>query len=135
MSSLMRLFLLTLIAAPVTYLIYRLARGLGYLEPAASKQHEYRRTITAAVYALLLFLPVFFYGWEKGWPRIWIVFGVANALALLFFGAVGVTAAVKLWRLRHSDALPDPAPAPESDEEPSPLDQAEITPGVPENPS
>ena len=53
------------VAAPaVAFLVSRLARGLGFLEPPADKQQEYRRTIVVALFALLLFLPVLFYGFE-----------------------------------------------------------------------
>ena len=90
-------------AAPaVAYLVYRLARGLGFLEPPIDRQHELRREIVVSIYALIIFLPVLFYGWEKGWPRAWILFGIFNGLVLLFFGAFGARAAVRLWRLRHS---------------------------------
>lgn len=102
MSRPMRLLMLALIATPaITYLIYRLARGLGFLEPPASKEHEHRRTIMVALYAFLVFVPILVYGYEKGWPRVWAIFGIVNALALVFFAVLGTVAAVKLWRLRH----------------------------------
>jgi hypothetical protein len=119
MSRPMRLLMIALIATPaITYAVYRLARGLGYLDPPATKEQEYRRTVTVALYAFLIFLPTFFYGYEKGWPRVWAIFGVINGLALMFFAAMGAAAAVRLWRLRHplgppSQASPDPSP-PES---------------------
>src|SRR5262249_61320788 len=54
MTRAMRLFILALLAAPAfTYFVYRLARGLGFLEPAVDKQHEYRRTILTALFAFL----------------------------------------------------------------------------------
>jgi hypothetical protein len=53
----MRLLMLALIATPaITYLIYRLARGLGFLDPPASKEQELRRTIMVALYAFLVFV-------------------------------------------------------------------------------
>ena len=96
-------------AAPAfAWLVYRLAKGLGFLEAPADRQHELRRTIVVAVYAFLLFLPVLFYGFEKRWPRAWVIFGIVDGLALLFFAASGVWAARTLWRLRHAQvALPD----------------------------
>jgi hypothetical protein len=107
MSRPMRLLALALIATPaITYLIYRLARGLGFLDPPASREQEYRRTIIVALYAFLIFLPVLFYGYEKGWPRAWVIFGVVNGLALAFFATLGTVAAVKLWRLRHGRGAP-----------------------------
>ncbi|MFN2385406.1 MAG: hypothetical protein ABR576_03835 [Thermoanaerobaculia bacterium] len=104
MSRPMRLLVLVLIATPaITYLIYRLARGLGFLDPPATKEQEHRRTIMVALYAFLVFLPTLVYGYEKGWPRVWAIFGVVNALALTFFAALGTLSAVKLWRLRHGE--------------------------------
>ena len=98
-------------AAPAfAWIVYRLARGLGFLEPPADRQHELRRTIVVAVYAFLLFLPVLFYGFEKRWPRAWVIFGIVDGLALLFFAASGAWAARTLWRLRHPEpVLPEPA--------------------------
>lgn len=94
------------LAAPAfAYLVYRLAKGLGFLEPPMNRQHELRRTIVLAVYAFLLFLPVLFYGFEKRWPRAWVLFGFVDGLALLFFAASGMWAARSLWKLRHA-ALP-----------------------------
>jgi hypothetical protein len=102
-----------LAAAPAfAWIVYRLARGLGFLEPPADRQHELRRSIVVAIYAFLLFLPVLFYGFEKRWPRAWVIFGVVDGLALLFFAASGAWAARALWKLRHAEAvLPEPAPA------------------------
>ena len=106
------MLLALVVASPIAYLVYRLARGLGFLEPPIDKQHEHRRTIIIALYAFLLFLPVLIYGFEKGWPRAWILFGIVNGLVLLFFAASGVWAARQLWRLRHPDAMPSPAESP-----------------------
>ena len=88
--------------------VYRLARGLGFLEPPSDRQHELRRTIVVAIYAFLLFLPVLFYGFEKRWPRAWVIFGVVDGLALLFFAVSGAWAARALWKLRHEPVLPEP---------------------------
>jgi predicted Na+-dependent transporter len=99
----------TVVAAPaIAFAVYRLARGLGFLDPAMDKQHEHRRTIVVALYALLLFLPVLFYGFEKQWPRAWVLFGIATGLALLVTSAIGIRSAVLLWKLRH----PPPTEAP-----------------------
>ncbi|MGH9316181.1 MAG: hypothetical protein ACRD1P_03615 [Thermoanaerobaculia bacterium] len=100
----LRWMLLAVIAAPViAYFVYRLAKGLGFLEPPVDKQHEYRREIIVALYSFLLFLPVLLYGYEKGWPRAWILFGIFNVLALIFFAVSGVWSARRLWRLRHAE--------------------------------
>lgn len=102
----MRWMVLTLFAAPAFgYLVYRLAKGLGFLEPPINKEHEYRRTILVSLYTFLLFLPVLIYGFEKGWPRAWILFGILNGLVLVVFATSGVWSAMRLWRLRH----PEPA--------------------------
>ncbi|MGH9399748.1 MAG: hypothetical protein ACRD00_05225 [Thermoanaerobaculia bacterium] len=98
--------LLALLSAPaLAYLVFLLARGLGFLDPPLSPEHELRRTITLALYALLLFLSIFLFGWGRGWPRAWIVFAVVNGLALAAFAAIGVVAGARLWKLRH----PEPA--------------------------
>ncbi len=98
---------LALLAAPaLAWAVYRLAKELGFLDPPWNPEHEERRTIIAALYAFLLFLCVFLYGYANSWPRVWIIFGVANALALLFFAGIGLRAVRRLWRLRH------PAPEP-----------------------
>lgn len=98
----LRWMLLAVIAAPViAYFVYRLAKGLGFLDPPVNKQHEYRREIIVALYSFLLFLPVLLYGFENGWPRAWILFGIFNVLALMFFAVSGVWSARRLWRLRH----------------------------------
>lgn len=104
---------LAVAAAPAfAYLVYRLAKGLGFLEAPIDRQHELRRTIVLAVYAFLLFLPVLFYGFEKRWPRAWVLFGFVDGLALLFFAGSGLWAARSLWKLRHSDVLLTGAPPP-----------------------
>ena len=96
--------LLALCVAPVVaYMVYRLARGLGFLEPPSDKQHEHRRTIIVALYALVLFLPVLFYGFEKGWPRAWILFGIATGLVLAVSAVAGVWSALALWKMRHPE--------------------------------
>lgn len=115
MTRAMRLLVLAVVAAPVmTYVVYRLARGLGFLDPPWNKEHEYRRTIIAAIYAFLLFLPILLFGYANAWPRVWWIFGVVNGLALVGFAAMGCFAAVRLWRLRHPPgeyAAADRAPA------------------------
>lgn len=94
--------LFALLAAPaIAYLVFRLAKVLGFLEPPADEQHRLRRTIVLALYAFLVFLPVLLYGFERRWPRAWVIFGVLNGAALLFFAGGGIWAAVRLWRLRH----------------------------------
>jgi hypothetical protein len=107
MSRDMRWLLLAVAAAPfLAYFVYRLARGLGFLDPPWNPEHEQRRTIVVALYAFLLFLSIFLFGYAHSWPRVWAWFGVANAIALLVFGALGVTAGRRLWKLRHP--RPDP---------------------------
>jgi len=54
-----------------------------------------------AVYALLLFLPVLFYGFGKRWPGAWGLFGIATGLALAVTSAVAIRSAFVLWRIRH----------------------------------
>jgi hypothetical protein len=105
MSRAMRYFVLALAASPfLTYFVYRLAKGLGFLDPPWNKEHEYRRTIVAAMYAFVLFLSVFLFGHANAWPRVWAIFGVVNGVALVLFAAMGLSAAWKLWRLRHPPA-------------------------------
>ena len=100
-------------SAAAAYLVYRAARELGFLEPPASREHALRREILAAVYALLIFLPIFLFGWERRWPRVWVVFGVATAAALVFFAVSGAVAARRLWRLRR-ERTPEAAAGDES---------------------
>ena len=112
------LWLVVAIAASpaIAYLTYWLAKELGFLEPPRDAQHAHRRAIALSLYSLLLFFPVFLYGFERGWPRAWIVFGVVNALALFIFGAIGVWSALRLWKLRHPEpAEPPVAGAPEAE--------------------
>ncbi len=115
MSRAWRFFVLALVAAPMlAWVVYRLAKGLGFLDPPWNPEHEQRRTIIAALYAFLLFLCVFLFGYANAWPRVWAVFGIVNALALVFFAALGLVAARRLWRLRH----PAPAEGPPAEPEP-----------------
>jgi hypothetical protein len=118
MSRSLLTVLLAVCAAPAAaFLVYRLARGFGFLEPPVDKQHEYRRTIVVALYSLLLFLQALFVGFEKGWPRAWILFGLATGLVFAVCAAVGVWSAIALWRLRHPnipEALSASARGPES---------------------
>ena len=117
MTRAMRLFVLALLVAPVlTFFVYRLARGLGFLDPPRDRQQEYRRTILTALFAFVLFLPILLFGFANDWPRIWRIFGVVNALALAFFALIGGLAALRLWRLRHPPEDAGPAGAPETDE-------------------
>jgi hypothetical protein len=110
-----KFFVLALVLAPVlAWGVYRLAKELGFLDPAWNPEHEERRTIIAALYAVMLSLCVFLFGYANAWPRVWAAFGVVNALSLVFFAAIGVRAILRLWRLRHRApaSLPE-APAPE----------------------
>ena len=79
-------------------------------------EHELRRTITLALYTLLLFLSIFLFGWGKGWPRAWIIFAVVNGLALVAFAVVGIIAGSRLWKLRH----PEPPVPAGGEQEPAP---------------
>ncbi len=126
---------IALAAAPAfAWLVYRLAKGLGFLEPSIDRQHELRRTIVIAIYAFLLFLPVLFYGFEKGWPRAWVLFGFVDGLALLFFAGSGVWAARTLWKLRHSVVL-EPAVSPAEPDPVALADAAIREPGADETPA
>ena len=88
-----KFFVLALVLAPVlAWGVYRLAKELGFLDPPWNPEHEERRTIIAALYALMLSLCVFLFGYANAWPRVWAAFGVVNALSLVFFAAVGVRA-------------------------------------------
>ena len=119
MSRPVLLLVLAIVAAPaVGYLVFRLARELGFLDPPTNREHELKRTITLALYTLLLFLSIFLFGWGKGWPRVWIIFAVINGLALVAFAVIGIIAGTRLWKLRH------PEPAVQSDEpEPAPPEE------------
>jgi hypothetical protein len=117
MSRPVLFFVLAILAAPaLAYLVFRLARELGFLDPPMNPEHELRRTITLALYTLLLFLSIFLFGWGKGWPRAWIIFAVVNGLALVAFAVVGIIAGTRLWRLRH----PEPAVPADGEQEPAP---------------
>ncbi len=94
------------VAGPLAYLAFRLARALGFLDPPLDEQQGHRRTIVVAIYAILIFLPVLIYGFEKGWPRAWIIFGIVNGLALLFFAAGAVWAGLRLRKLRNPGVSP-----------------------------
>ncbi len=119
MTRAMRSLVLAFVVAPfVVYGVYRLARGLGFLDPPWNKEHEERRTIVATVYALLLFLCIFLFGYANAWPRVWAIFGIVNAAALVFFLALGIAAARRLWKLRHPAAEAAPAIAAEGSENP-----------------
>jgi hypothetical protein len=108
----MTLLLLALLATPfLAFGVYRLAKGLGFLDPPWNAEHEHRRTIVVALFAFVLFLSIFLFGHANAWPRVWAVFGVVNAVALLFFGATGVIAGRKLWKLRHPRPEAESPPA------------------------
>jgi hypothetical protein len=116
MTRPMRYFVLAIVVAPaLAFAVYKLARGLGFLDPPWNPEHEQRRTIIAAVYAFLLFLCIFLFGYANAWPRVWAIFGIVNAFALLIFLALGVSAAFKLWKMRHPDARAASAPPPPAD--------------------
>jgi hypothetical protein len=119
MSRSVLTMLAALCVAPAAFLVYRLARGLGFLEPPADKQHALRREIVLAIYAFVIFVPVLFYGYENAWPRAWIIFGIFNGLTMLFFAVFGGRAALRLWRLRHPGP-PEPAREPAPGDETSP---------------
>lgn len=108
-------------AAPAFgWIVYRLAKDLGFLEPPIDKQHELRRTIVLAIYSCLLFLPVLIWGFERRWPGAWIIFGIIDGLALVFFAGSGIWAARALWKLRHAGSLlPEPDAAPAEPEDPA----------------
>ena len=117
MSRPMKWFLLAVLLAPViSYVIYRLAKGLGFLDPPWNAEHEQRRTIVAALYAFLLFLSIFLFGYANAWPRVWAYFGVVNAVTLLIFAGLGAAAGRRLWKLRHPK-IAAPAPAAEPGDE------------------
>jgi len=109
------LLLAAILAAPVlAYLVYFLARGLGFLDPPRSREQELKRAVLSAVYALLVFFPVFVFGAERRWPPVWLAFGVVCGAALVYFSVSGVASAAALWRLRRPDSG---NPSPESDVE------------------
>jgi len=112
------LVLALLVAPALAWGVYRLAKELGFLDPPWNPEHEERRTIIASLYAFLLFVCVFLYGFASSWPRVWIVFGIANALALVFFAAIGLRAVRRLWKLRHPASGPAPAADASATEEP-----------------
>lgn len=102
MTRAWRYLALALLVAPaLAWGVYRLARELGFLDPPWNAEHAERRTIIAALYALLLFLCVFLFGYANAWPRVWAYFGILNAVALLFFAGLGLQAVRRLWKLRH----------------------------------
>jgi hypothetical protein len=116
MTRPMILLVVALAATPfAAFGVYRLAKGLGFLDPPWSAEHEQRRTIVVALFAFVLFLSIFLFGHANAWPRVWVVFGIVNAAALLFFGATGVVAARRLWKMRHPG--PEAAPPPSSTED------------------
>ncbi|MEP6995948.1 MAG: hypothetical protein ABI968_15610 [Acidobacteriota bacterium] len=103
MTRAMRLLVFACLAAPVVaFIVYRLAKGLGFLDPPWNKEHEHRRAIIAALFAFLTLLPIMLFGYTNDWPRVWWIFGVLDALALAAFAAMGCAATVRLWRLRHA---------------------------------
>ena len=113
MSRPMTLLVLALLATPfAAWGIHRLAKGLGFLDPPWNAEHEQRRTIVVALFAFVLFFAVFLFGHSNGWPRVWAIFGIVNAAALVFFAATGYAAARRLWRLRHPGSLAGAEPPP-----------------------
>jgi hypothetical protein len=124
MSRPVTLLALALLLTPfAAWGIYRLAKGLGFLDPPWNAEHEQRRTIVVALFAFVLFLAVFLFGHSNSWPRVWAIFGLVNAGALLFFGATGVVAGVRLWRLRHPAATPAAEAPPPAEEPGSPAEK------------
>ena len=122
MTRAMRSLVLAFVVAPfVVYGVYRLARGLGFLDPPWNAEHEQRRTIVATIYALLLFLCIFLWGYANAWPRVWAIFGIVNAVALAFFLGLGILAARRLWKIRHP--APGPAPAAGAQDPADPLEK------------
>jgi len=105
MTRARRLLVLAFLAAPlVAFYVYRLAKGLGFFDPPWNPEHGERRTIIAALYAFLLFLCIFLFGYANAWPRVWAIFGVVNGVALLVFATIGIFAARRLWKMRHPGA-------------------------------
>ncbi|HTY43566.1 MAG TPA: hypothetical protein VMH79_16995 [Thermoanaerobaculia bacterium] len=123
MTPAWRYFVVALVAAPAAaWGVYRLARGLGFLDPPWNPEHEERRTIIAALYAFLLFLCVFLFGFANAWPRMWVYFGIVNALALVFFLGIGLRAVRRLWKLRHPSPARPAGPGTGTAAEPEPRD-------------
>jgi hypothetical protein len=113
----MVLLVVALAATPfAAFGVYRLAKGLGFLDAPWNAEHEQRRTIVVALFAFVLFLSVFLFGHANAWPRVWAVFGLVNAAALLFFGATGVLAARRLWKMRHPPSLAGSGTPPAADD-------------------
>lgn len=123
--------LLAVLAAPAfAYLVFRLAKELGFLDPPMNLEHELRRTITLALYTLLLFLSIFLFGWGRGWPRAWIIFAVVNGLALVAFAVVGLIAGMRLWKLRHPEpVVSSDAPDPEAPKPPEQFQRDDVKSG------
>jgi hypothetical protein len=120
MTRPMWLLATAVVAAPLfAWLVYRVARALGFLDPPFNAEHAERRTILVAMWAFLLSFSIFLFGFANGWPRIWAAFGVLNGIALVIFAGLGLAAARRLWRLRH--------PAPAAPASPS-ADEAKETP-------
>ena len=83
MTRAWKFFALAVVVAPaLAWGVHRLAKELGFLDPPWNPEHEERRTIIASLYAFLLFLCVFLFGFANAWPRVWAMFGIVNALAL-----------------------------------------------------
>ena len=116
MTRPMRYLVAAVAAAPfVAWGVYRLAKELGFLDPPWNREHEQRRTILAALFALLLFGAVFLFGHANAWPRAWAIFGLIDGLALLFFAGAGLVAGWRLWKIRHPKppvAVADPSDEP-----------------------
>lgn len=123
MTRAWKFFVLALVAAPaLAWGVHRLARELGFLDPPWNPEHEERRTIIASLYAFLLFLCVFLFGYANAWPRVWALFGIVNGIALVFFAALGLRATRRLWKLRHPANVPAaPAATPDDPAGSAPL--------------
>ena len=116
MTRPMRYFVLALAVTPfLAWGVHRIAKELGFLDPPWNAEHEQRRTIIVALYAFLLLVSVFLFGFANDWPRVWAIFGIVNGIALIVFAGFGLAAVRKLWRLRHPEPPSatgpvDPAP-------------------------
>ncbi|HEY1434000.1 MAG TPA: hypothetical protein VGG65_01415 [Thermoanaerobaculia bacterium] len=111
MTRAWKFFALAVVLTPsLAWGVHRLAKELGFLDPPWNPEHEERRTIVASVYAVLLFLCVFLFGYANSWPRVWAYFGIVNALALVFFVALGLRSVGRLWKLRHPAPAREPSP-------------------------